>query len=291
MAVRKLFFLWPIFVFLLFHPFLFRSGRGPISINFWPFFQYTSDPVEGVKEIEGLGPFFYMEKRSASKTDGEFARFSIGQKMRSNLSGRFEFLIPSGNIRMKEGDTKGVLVSTVFIPESRSSTEREDGTFNSFPFFIGETEKGERLFWASFPSLALLFERYGKDEIRFYLWPLYGESTSEGVRTTNLLWPISLLHTRERKREGYRILAFLWPKRRSRGFSNRILFMANLFEAAKRAIWTRMILLRRAWSFHSMFRKNPKVRQQDLSLAFFSHAVDRLTGFEQWTSLGRSFDH
>ena len=66
MAVRKLSFLWPIFVLLSFSPFLSVAEEAPISINFWPFFQYTSDPIEGVKEI------IYGDIAFASKVTGNF---------------------------------------------------------------------------------------------------------------------------------------------------------------------------------------------------------------------------
>jgi len=61
-VIRKIFFLWPIFVSLCFTSSVSMAEERPFSINFWPLFQYTSDPIEGTEEIEGLGPFFIWKK-------------------------------------------------------------------------------------------------------------------------------------------------------------------------------------------------------------------------------------
>jgi hypothetical protein len=97
------------------------------------------------------------------------------------------------------------VTSSRFLPtEIRRSVERRNGIFNS-SLFIGETEEGED-YAGLFPLIGRLLKRYGKDEIHFYLWPLYSDSLSEGARTRNFLWPFFSFTSGEKKK-GYRI----WP--------------------------------------------------------------------------------
>ena len=95
MAVRKLSFLWPIFVLLFFSPFLSVAEEAPISINFWPFFQYTSDPLDGVKEINGLGPFFLWRKDPTQRQWGIRPLLFWTDNETGPLT-RLEFIYPFG---------------------------------------------------------------------------------------------------------------------------------------------------------------------------------------------------
>ena len=72
------------------------------------------------------------------------------------------------------------------------------------PFYTHRTFDGEEdtsillLFWGKskeksyggfFPFYGQLYNRFGKDEIGFFLWPLYSYIKSEGATRTNILWP------------------------------------------------------------------------------------------------------
>src|SRR4030043_113604 len=145
MAIQKVFSPFVFLICLCFISSFSMAEERPISINFWPIFQYISDPMEGTQEIEGLGPFFYWKK------------------------------------------------------------DPYQGQWGIRPLLYWTGDEKESL-WRWEYIYRFLLDRYGKDEIRFYLWPLYGESTSEGVHTTNLLWPFFSFIKGEKKRGGR-----FWP--------------------------------------------------------------------------------
>src|SRR4030042_2494806 len=199
MAIRKIIFLLSIFALFCFHPFVSVAEERPFSLNFWPFFQYFSDPIQGTKEIGGLGPFFSWKKDPQRRQWGIRPLLYWTEDEKESLR-RLEYIYPLGKYQVKDGDKKGYFaLISLFREESFDGKKKWD--FQFFPFFIGETEKGEDYF-GLFPIYGFLLDRYGKDEIRFYLWPLYGESTSEGVHTTNLLWPFFSFIKGEKKRGG-----------------------------------------------------------------------------------------
>ncbi len=75
-----------------------------------------------------------------------------------------------------------------FFPIYSSRDRGEHDSWEFFPFFYGDT--GEKKYAGFFPFYGAMYDRYGFDEARFVLWPLYSSTTRDGVTKTSLLWPI-----------------------------------------------------------------------------------------------------
>jgi len=69
--------------------------------------------------------------------------------------------------------------------------------------FWGKTK--EKHYGGFFPFYGQLYNRFGKDEIGFFLWPLYSYVKSEGATRTNVLWPFFSVSSGAE--EGFRF----WP--------------------------------------------------------------------------------
>jgi hypothetical protein len=264
-------------VFLCLIPLHSIAGERPISINFWPLFHYISDPEEGLSEMEGLGPFLYWKRDSARKEWGFRPLLYWTADERDSLR-RLEFLYPFGKYQAKENDKKGYL-----FPLSAYREEEFDGKkkwdFQFFPFFIGETEKEEDYF-GFFPLFGTLLGKYGKEEIRFYLWPLYSTSISEGVRTTNVLWPF-LSFIEGEKKKGYRF----WPlygRREEFGVSKSEFLLWPVFIKKTKGLDTEDPI--DEWMIFPFYlsKESKHFYSRTYLWPLFSHARDRLTGFEQW---------
>jgi hypothetical protein len=276
MAIPKIFFLWPIFVSFCFISSYSVAEESPFSINFWPLFQYTSDPEEGTEEIEGLGPFFTWRKNPRQIQWGVRPLLFQTEDEKEPLW-RFEFLYPFGKYQRTKGETKAYL-----SPLSLYREEEVDGKgkwfFHFFTFFIGETEKGED-YWGFFPLYGNLLSRYGKDEVHFYLWPLYGETTTEGVRTTNLLWPI-LSYTQGERKKGYRIFP-VHGKKETPGVSQIEYWFWPFYFKGKFGMDTDDPADEKIIFPFYLRRESGRFTSQTYLWPFYSYARDRLTGFEQ----------
>ncbi len=262
---------------LSFTPFLSRAEERPISINFWPFFQYTSDPAEGVKEINGLGPFFIW-RRDSTRSQWGFRPLLYWTEDEIEPLKRFELVYPFAKYQIKEGDKKGYLFPLSLYREEEFDTKKK-WDFQFFPFFMGETEKG-RDYFGIFPLFGTLFERYGKEEIRFYLWPIYSESTSEGVRKTNVLWPFFSFIKGEKKK-GYRF----WPiygQREEVGVSTSEFFLWPIFLKQRRGLDTDDPIEENMVFPFYVSKESKNFESKTFLWPFFSHTIDRSTGFEEW---------
>ena len=274
---RIVFLLWVVLTFPICTPLLSLAKERPTTLNFWPLFHYTSDPVEGVSEIEGLGPLFYWKKGPGRREWGARPLLYWTRDEDEALR-RLEFLYPFGKYQAKENDKKGYL-----FPISDYRDEEFDGTrkwnFQFFPFFIGETENQEDYF-GLFPFFGTLLNRYGKDEIRFYLWPLYSESLSEGTRIWNFLWPFFSFTSGEKKR-GYRF----WPiygEREELGVSKSAFFLWPIFLKKTKGLDTEDPVEERMVFPFYVSKESKYFESKTFLWPLFSHAREERTGFEQW---------
>jgi hypothetical protein len=58
-----------------------------------------------------------------------------------------------------------------------------------FPFFYGKTKEGKS-YAGVFPFYGKLYNRFRRDEIGFFLWPLYTYSKWDGTKRTSAVWPL-----------------------------------------------------------------------------------------------------
>ncbi len=131
----------------------------------------------------------------------------------SEEGGIYHFLYPLGK-RTRE--------KTYLIPLYLSN-RTEEATNTSFLFFFHGTSK-EQSYFGFFPLYGRMYNRFGKDELSFFLWPLYSYTASDGATKRSVLWPFFSLYGGaekggkfwpfygRREREGVRSATFfLWP--------------------------------------------------------------------------------
>jgi len=170
-------------VFLL----LLSPAHGGTS-GLWPLFSYYTS--EGEKAVEIFGPLFTW-RADEGGTEWGIRPFVYGTTYRSQELRRWEFLYPLGKYQVREGDRKAYLVPfSLFRDETTSSApERRERASAIITAFWGQTEEGER-YGGFFPIAGRLKKRFGRDEIAFYLWPLYSRIEDEGEITWRTPWPL-----------------------------------------------------------------------------------------------------
>jgi len=280
MTLRKRFFLLTVLVWLSLVPSFSVAKERLVSFNFWPFFHYLSDTKEGDSEIEGLGPFFYWKKDADQKEWGLRPLFYWTEAETDSLT-RLEFLYPFGKYEEKGGEAKGYL-----FPLSNYRKQEFYGKkkwdFQFFPFFMGETEKGEDYF-GLFPIFGTLLDRYGKDEIRFFLWPLYGKSTRDGDWTTDVLWPF-FSFTGGEKKKGFRFWPFYGQKEEFGVSSSEFVLWPIYFNKIKNLDTEDPI---KEWAIFPFYisKESNYFESETYLWPLFTHAKEERTGFEQWDIL------
>lgn len=160
------------------------------TINLGPLFYMEKDEETGEKKVDALGPFVSYEKKADESGYGFrpiFYSFRDDRKDRTS----FDFLYPLSTYRTFEEDTKFQALAYIFFYKSdlqeNGYRERE---YTLFPFvFARHAEDPDRSFFAVFPVYGNMKNKYGKDRIKFFLFPLFLQTENYGVKNSNLIWP------------------------------------------------------------------------------------------------------
>jgi hypothetical protein len=154
----------------------------------WPFFSYYATAEQ--KEVEVLGPLF-LWKEDREGTEWGVRPFVYHSDYPSQELRRWEFLYPLAKHQRKEGDTKFYLVPFSLSRDEITSSAPEKRERNSsiVTAFWGRTDHGES-YGGFFPIAGQFKERFSRDRIVFYLWPLYSRIEDEGEVTWRIPWPV-----------------------------------------------------------------------------------------------------
>ncbi len=168
----------------------FFSSSAAETINLGPLFYMEKDEETGEKKIDALGPFISYKKEENEKGYGLRPLF-YNYKNSARDRSAFDFAYPLFTYRTFEGDTKLQALMYIFYYKSdlRDSGFREK-EYTLFPIlFARKAENPERSFFAVFPISGSMKNKYGKDEINFFLFPLFLQTKNYGVTNNNLFWP------------------------------------------------------------------------------------------------------
>jgi hypothetical protein len=143
-----------------------------------------------------------------------------------DLDGQKNFLGPLVSYQKEEGETHLTLrpllssydsprTYTLLFPLGKSEEEKSyfvplyvrhksEDTYDVslFTVFWGQTRE-KKSYGGVFPFYGRLYNRFKRDEIGFFLWPLYGYSKGEDTTRTNIVWPFFSIYSG--RQEGFKI--------------------------------------------------------------------------------------
>jgi hypothetical protein len=159
-------------------------------LNLGPLLYIDRDEQSGTKSIDALGPFVSYKKTPETVEYGFRPVFYNYRDYRKDRTA-FDFLYPLMTHRSFEGDTKFQLLEYLFYYSSdlRPSGFREY-SYMLFPFVFGRKDEnpGESYF-ALFPLYGKMRHKFGKDEVNFFLFPLFLQTKEDGATNNNFVWP------------------------------------------------------------------------------------------------------
>jgi len=213
-----------------------------VDIDAAPLFSYESQG--DAYTFRALGPILeFSEQASAVRpfyhTDRE--------------TSRTEILYPLGSFSRER---------SMFVPFYRSTGDQGDHPHTEFfPVFSGRYK--DKAYGGVFPLYGTMYHRFGLDEARFVLWPLYSETRLGDSDTCTVLWPVFSysegrllrvfpLYGQEHKPDDSSSAFFLWPVFLcERGPDRKMDAVLPLFRYARGATYRNISVL---WPFFSYNR-------------------------------------
>lgn len=177
-------------------------------INLWPLAVYSKYKNGEIERKEFLGPF--IQKYSFKKEKSASYR-PFYSSVENNTEKRAYFLSPLGLYKSDNETTIFKLIPLINQKiEKKDLEEKEGKKWEYFPIFIGKTAQNET-YGGFFPFYGKFKDRFGREEITFFLWPLYSKVEYEEHNAYNILWPfIRIVKPRDTTQKNYGGFK-IWP--------------------------------------------------------------------------------
>ena len=275
--MRRRIYLLQLAFLLLFLPVRAWAGEGRV-FTLWPLVDYRQDEQLDYASLKVLGPFLTYQRKGVEHEYG-FRPFYFHAEDPGGEIGYSEFLYPVAS-RKTEPDLSFFQGLHLFNYDFGTREQGSENEFSLFPFlFYGRTEERGSYF-AFFPLGGKIYEMFGRDEIRFALFPAYSQTRRRGTTVTNLLWPVFARISGEdesglklwplfgsaEKQGVYRKRFYLWP----------IIFLYDLGLDTDNPQRRRMVF--------PLFASEESVQASSRTYLwpFFSHREDRRRDYEEW---------
>ncbi|NVN97696.1 MAG: hypothetical protein HXX17_00090 [Geobacteraceae bacterium] len=175
-------------------------------ITIWPLLDYRVNSSNNTSKLSILGPILTFES-SEDDTISAFRPFFHTEADAARTRNSSYYLYPLASSEVTPDVTRieilQVLQKNTFRKAEPKETEKQSMLF---PFYIsGETEQ-QGAYTSIFPIYGDIYGRFWRDEYHYVLFPLYGRTVNKGTTNYHLLWPIFSLTSGENE-TGFDI----WP--------------------------------------------------------------------------------
>jgi hypothetical protein len=164
---------------------------SPDPVNLWPFYDARYDPVERAVTQGGLGPLFASFRAvDGSVEQRAFRPFYHWRREVPLDREEVESLYPIVQYTRHEQDTQLQIFYAFDVRREGSIPEAREERLDLFPFYMsGRRETGET-YHAVFPFGGKVYDRLGREELEFVLFPVYVRSVWRGAERRFFLWPL-----------------------------------------------------------------------------------------------------
>jgi hypothetical protein len=272
---------WLLFIVgvcLLTSPLFAGEAEGRI-LTFWPLIDYRSSPETDYTSVHALGPFLKYERKGSEREYALRPLYFRASDPAAQVSFS-ETLYPIASSKTSRDLTYFQSLKLL----SYDFGEREKGSDNEFmlfPFiFYGEHQDRGRYF-ALFPLGGKIYSMFGRDEIRFTLFPLYGQTRKNDRVVDNVLWPV-FARIRGEGESGYKF----WPiygASQKEGTYRKRFFLWPIFHSQDLGLDGANPSHRRLVFPFYVGERSPQRDSTTWLWPFFSHTRDYRRDFEQWT--------
>ena len=232
------------------------------------------------QEVDALGPFITSRKSDKTSEFG-FRPLFYWTEDRESDSSEFDFIYPFTIYRKNKKDWR---IQSFFYLITYESDQKESGfrerQFTLFPIiFAKSAEEKKDSYFALFPIYGRMRNKFLKDEINFYLFPLFLQTKKGDATNYSFLWPIFGYYTGGGQ-TGFRF----WPLfgyRKKEGALDEKFALWPIYTSRERIFYGEKIDTLSVFPFYFSL-DSPQVTQRTYLGPLFSHLVDKKRGVERW---------
>ncbi len=259
---------------------IFLPDTDALAINLGPLYH----PVKNSKyekEFTALGPFITYKR---SKEHSEFGLRPLYYKktVKNEKTKEMEFLYPLASYKkVKDRSWLQAMLFLLTYETRKDVSGYKNREFNLFPFIFYNDEKGpDNDHFAFFPFYGNIKNKFAKDHIKFFLFPLYLRTESDGEITKSMIWPF--ISGYEGKHSGGRLFPVA-GKRTSekKGINDRFLLWPLYVEREKVSYDGKKSYFKSIFPLYSRFHSHG-ISNTGYVWPFIQHTVNHKKDSERW---------
>ncbi len=241
----------------------------------WPLVDYRRSDAVDYTSVNLFGPLVKFERKA---TEREFGirplYFRAADEKGVALR---EFLYPVASQRRDAQRTSFQGLHLLHYDSGDRARENDEGSFMLFPFvFSGQSHAGEPYF-AVFPVRGKLYDRFGRDEIHFTLFPVHLRTEHRGTTNSHFLWPF-FRQTHGPDEEGFKVWPLYGGSQKEGAYRKRFYLWPFFFSQDLNLDTDRPRSFRAFFPFY-LQEESPQVSSRTWLWPFFSRIEDRERGY------------
>jgi hypothetical protein len=252
------------------------GGEGEI-FTLWPIIDYRHSSEVDFTSLNMLGPFMKFERKGPER---EFGLRPLYRRAWDTDSSYSEFLYPVASKKSEPGQSffQGLHLLDYHFGAKGEGTDNE---FMFFPFVFYGKSRENKTYFALFPIGGRIFDKFGRDEIRFALFPLYGRTQKDETRVTNILWPV-FARIRGERESGWKFWPLYGQSRKEGVYRKRFYLWPIVFHNDERLDTDNPTHRRAVFPFY-VGKESPLYSSRTYLWPFFSHVENRGKDYEEWS--------
>lgn len=256
------------------------EDKNPLLVTFAPLFDYRSDLAVDYESLNVFGPIVKRE-RKGSELDQALRPLFYLSTDEEREAAQLDILFPVFTYKHDKEITKYRFLFLLNYHSNRSGSY-DYNDFSLFPFLYYRNKVNEPLEHSIFPVTGHFYNKFGRDEIDYTLFPLYSHTKRKGTYVDNYLWPFfARISGSSPDESGLKV----WPLF---GFSEK----PGVYRKSM-ALWPfwmsedlqqnsdNPISIRYSFPFY-LSSESPAASQRTMLWPFFSYRDDRQKGYREW---------
>ena len=251
------------------------GGEGNTT-TLWPLVDWRSSPATDYAALHLFGPFVKWQKRGDERVVALRPLFYFSSAPDATEG---DILFPL--LRTRSGRGYSLLNSIdLFETENRQPEVGGGESFTLFPFlFYDRSDRGPSTL-ALFPLGGRILNHFNRDEIRFALFPLYGQTRKGSTTVTNILWPFFAFVDGENE-SGIKVWPLFGASSKPGVYRKRFYLWPLFFDYDLALNSDQPRKIRMFWPFYGIDSR-PAQTSRVVFWPFFSFRDDREKGYKKW---------
>jgi hypothetical protein len=258
------------------------------GINLGPLLNIERDSKSHAQEMNAVGPFI-TSRRSDEATEFGFRPFFYSINNREKNSSEFDILYPIATYDRRDDNWRfQFLVYLLYLESEKTKNGFNEKEFNLFPFiFSKRAESKENSYFACFPIFGNMKYKFYKDQIIFFLFPLFLQTRNGEEVNTSLLWPF-FGYYKGGGQSGFRFWPLFGYRKREEKLDEKFVLWP-IFISRNKTFYDEERKTFAIFPFYTSF-ETPDLTNKTYFWPFFNYLEDKKKGFRQlsvpWPLIG-----